>query len=231
MKYEIFKNIERSSRDEKYSQLLSEYGVATVSEAQNKTGIMREYIHPLQQNVSIAGRAITVECTAADNLMIHAAFELCQKGDILVVSTPEHTVNGYFGELMANSAIQRGIAGLVIDGGVRDIKAIRELGFPVWAKYVNVLGTTKKNPGIINKTMKCGGTYITGGDFIVCDDDGVVVVESQMVEKVIENSQKRVEKEVVTRDRIKSGELSINFYNLRPVLSEIGVEYKDGRVV
>lgn len=225
MKFQIIKNIERDPNDIEYSLKLAQYGVATVSESQSNTGVMADYIRPIQHGVSVAGRAITVECTAADNLMIHAALEICQKGDILVVSTPEDTKNGYFGELMANSAMKRGVSALVIDGGVRDSESLRKLGFPVWCRYIYVAGTTKKNPGNINKELNCGRVSITGGDYVVADDDGVVVVKREMLKNVIEKAHERVEREVKTRDKIKSGELSIDFYNLRPVISQLGVEY------
>ncbi|MEM3193047.1 MAG: 4-carboxy-4-hydroxy-2-oxoadipate aldolase/oxaloacetate decarboxylase [Candidatus Parvarchaeota archaeon] len=227
MRFEIIKNIERDNNDLEYSRKLAEYGVATVCEAQGKTGVMLDYMRPIQHGVSVAGRAITVECTAADNLMIHAALEICHKGDILVVSTPKETRNGYFGELMANSAMSKGVSALIIDGGIRDSESIRKLKFPVWCKYIYAVGTTKKNPGNINKEIKCGGISISGGDFVVADDDGVVVVKKEMLKSVIEKAQERVEKEVITRNKIKSGELAIDFYNLRPVLSELGVEYTE----
>lgn len=227
MTFQIVKNIERGENDLEFSKKLAEYGVATVSESQGKTGVMLDCIKPIQHGASIAGRAITVECTAADNLMIHAALEVCQKGDVLVVSTPDNTKNGYFGELMANSAISRGVSALIIDGGIRDSESIRKLKFPVWSRYIYVVGTTKNNPGNINKEIKCGGTTVSGGDFVVADDDGVVVVKREMVEEVIEKAHERVEKEGKTRKKIKSGELAIDFYNLRPVISGLGVEYTE----
>lgn len=230
MSYNIIKNIERSEKDGDYAERLALYGVATVSEAHGKSGDMADYIKPIQQEVSVAGRAITVNCTASDNLMIHAALEICKKGDILVVSTPENSRSGFFGELMANAAINRGVAALIIDGGVRDTRPIRKLGFPVWSKYINVKGTTKKNPGNVNTEIKCGGMLISGGDFIVADDDGVAVVRKEMLETVLKKSQERVEKEVKTRERIRNGELSIDFYNLRPVIFDVGVEYRDNEV-
>lgn len=225
MTYEILKKIERSEKDLEHSRLLAGYGVATVSEAQGKTGIMDDHIKPIQQGKSIAGRAITVECTGSDNLIIHAAFEVCSQGDVLVVSTPNKTKNGFFGELMANSAIKRGVVGLIIDGGVRDTEAMRKLGFPVWSRYVYVMGTTKNMPGNVNKEITCGNVTIYGGDFIVADDDGVVVVKKENLEATLENSRKRTEKEVQTREKIRNGELSIDFYNLRPKIAEANVKY------
>lgn len=229
MSYEIIRDIPRSEKDSEYCRRLAEFGVATVSEAQNKSGVMDVGISPIQRDVSVCGVAVTVECTAPDNLMIHASLETLKPGDILVVKTPTDSKNGYFGELMAHSVIRRGAVGLVIDGGVRDTKQLRELGFPVWAKYINVIGTTKKSPGNINKPIKCGEVEVNPGDYLVADDDGIVVVKRANVQTVVKNSEERVKKERITRSRIDNGELSIDFYNLRPVLEDLGVKYSEGR--
>jgi len=226
VKFEIVREIPRSEKDLEYCRKLAEFGVATVSEAQNKTGVMETYIQPIQRGTSVCGVAVTVDCVAPDNLMIHASLEFLRPGDILVVSTPPSSRNGYFGELMAHSAMRRGAVGLVIDGGVRDTKQLRELSFPAWARYIHVTGTTKKSPGNVNKPINCGGIEVHPGDFVVADDDGAVVVKRKDVLTVLKNSEERVKKEEVTRKRIDNGELSVDFYNLRPILQEIGVVYK-----
>ncbi len=227
MTYSIFTKIPRSDKDEEYSVELKKFGVATISEAQGKRGVMDSAIRPIQAGVTISGTAVTVECIKPDNLMIHAALEFCRKGDILVVKTPASPRNGYFGELMATSASSQGVDGLVIEGGVRDTKELRNMGFNVWCSYVTVLGTTKESQGNVNTPVKVGGVLVYPGDFVVADDDGVVVVSRRDVEGVLSNSDERVKKENITRERLRKGELGVNLYNLKDVLRSIGVEYKE----
>ncbi|MEM0135494.1 MAG: 4-carboxy-4-hydroxy-2-oxoadipate aldolase/oxaloacetate decarboxylase [Thermoplasmatales archaeon] len=227
MNYSIFTKIQRSDKDKEYLEALQKFGVATVAEAQGKRGIMETHIRPIQTGVTIAGTAVTVECIRPDNLMIHAALEFCQDGDILVVKTPESVHNGYFGELMATSAFSRGVRGLIIEGGVRDTRELREMGFSVWCSYISVRGTTKENPGNVNKVVSVGGVLVYPGDFIVANDDGIVVVNRKDIEDVVSNSYLRIQKENVTRERLKRGELGVNIYNLKNVLKSMGVKYEN----
>ena len=228
MIYSIFKEIPRLPNSDKISKSLEELGVATISEAQGKRGVMHTGIKPIQNSPAISGPAVTVECTEPDNLMIHASLEFCKSGDILVVKTPDTSRNGFFGELMATSASARGVRGLVIEGGVRDTSDLRKMGFHVWCSYITVLGTTKQHPGNVNVPILCGGVSVNPGDFVVADDDGVVIVRREEVDEVIDRGKARVTKESVTREKLKEGELGIDIYNLKPVLSSIGVKYEDG---
>lgn len=203
---------------------LTSFGVATVAESQEKQNVMDPLIRPIQTSKSIAGTAVTVRSSDADNLMIHAAIEYCKKGDILVVSTLSETRNGYFGELMATACKRKGVAALIIDGGVRDTEQIRELDFPVWSRYISVTGTSKIKPGWVNVQISVGGVTVNPGDFVVADDDGIVVVKRENAIEVLKASKTREEKENVTRRRIAGGELSMDFYSLRKVVQDLGIE-------
>lgn len=227
MNYTIVKNIERSSEDYNYSKYLANFGVATLSDAQDGTGLMNQYIRPIQSGASIAGTAVTVECISPDNLMIHAALEFCKRGDVLVVSTPQNVVSGFFGELMANAAKKRGVVALIIDGGVRDIKAVRDLGFPIWSKYICAKAPTKNNPGNVNQTITCGNVNVNPGDFIVADDDGVIVISRKNIKIVLKKAYEIVAKDKENLEKIKNGELSIDYDNLRKVLESYEIVYQD----
>lgn len=223
----IVRNIPRSERDSAILDEVSKYGVATLSESQAKKGVLDPSIRPIQEGRKIAGTAITVQCFDADNLMIHAALELCHKGDILVVVSLTETKNGYFGELLARAFLKRGVTGLIIDGGVRDVQSLRQLGFPVWSRYINVVGTTKNSPGSVNIPITCGNVMINPGDFVVADDDGIVSISREDIDSVIKNSREREKRETLTREKIANGELSVDFYNLRERIQSIGVTYVD----
>ncbi len=224
MKYVIVKNIPRGSDDLEISAKLASFGVATVAESQEKQNVMDSEIRPIQLGRSITGTAVTVRTSDADNLMIHAAIEYCQKGDVLVVSTLSETRNGYFGELMATACKKRGVTGLIIDGGVRDTKQLRDIGFPVWSRYVNVTGTSKSKPGWVNVPISAGNVNVNPGDFVVADDDGVVVVRRESVREVLSNANAREDKEKLTRQKIAQGELSMDFYSLRKVIQDLHIE-------
>lgn len=225
MSYKIERTIPRSEKDESVSRKLANYGTATVAESQDKTGIVDIGIRPIQQGVSIAGPAVTVRCFDADNLMVHAALELCNPGDVLVIRSMTSTKHGYVGELIANSCIKRGVAGLVIDGGVRDTAAIRNLHFPIWARYISVAGTSKSRPGWVNVPIEIGGVSVSPGDFVVADDDGIVILPRHKAEDVLSAAEKRLQKEKNTRSKIADGELSVDFYGLKRVISELDIEY------
>lgn len=228
MTYEIIKNIPRSRDDLKKAKLLASYGTATTSDAHKDIHVMEPSIRPITPGSATSGKAITVECNGADNLMVRAALEQCTIGDILVVSTPKGAFHGFFGELMGKSAMTKGVAGLIIDGGVRDSKQLSEMGFYISSRYVAPLKTTKKTPGNVNKPIVCGGIQVNPGDFIVADDDGVVVVPWQIVDEVIEQSEKIIEQEKIKRARISKGNLSFDVDTLRDTLYDLGISYSEG---
>jgi 4-hydroxy-4-methyl-2-oxoglutarate aldolase len=225
VRHTIVRRIPRA--DAKVIAELGEFGVATVHEAQGRIGLMRPYLRPIYPAARAAGSAVTVSCQAGDNLMLHAAMELCQPGDILVVTTTSESTDGMFGELLGVSARAHGAVGLVIDAGVRDVADLTTMNFPVWAKAVHAQGTVKATPGSVNIPIVCAGANIQPGDVIVGDTDGVVVVRRQDAVEVARLSAQRLEKEAVARDKLRNGELGLDFYGLRARLSELGVRYLD----
>jgi 4-hydroxy-4-methyl-2-oxoglutarate aldolase len=225
MKYRIVKTIRRA--DAEVIRTLGRQGVATIHEAQGRTGLMRPYLRPIYSMARVAGSAITVSCQPGDNLMIHAAIEVCQSGDVLVVVTTSDSTDGMFGELLATSCRAHGIAGLVIDAGVRDVADLTAMDFPVWAKAISAQGTVKASPGSVNVEVVCAGEIVRPGDCVVGDQDGVVVVKRELAAEVAQLGQARIEKEQKSRERLNAGELGVDFYGLRAKLKELGVEYVD----
>ncbi len=221
----IIRKIPRADTDA--VRTLGELGVATVHEAQSRTGLMRPYMRPIYPTAKVAGTAITVSCQPGDNLMIHAALELCQPGDVLVVTTTSESTDGMFGELLAVSARARGVAGLVIDAGVRDVADLTAMNFPVWAKAISAQGTVKATPGSVNVPVVCAGAIVRPGDVMVGDVDGVVVVARQAAGEIARRGTDRVAKEQKTRERLRNGELGLDFYGFRAKLAELGVQYVD----
>ncbi len=225
MKHRIVKNIRRAGAE--VIRTLGEQGVATIHEAQGRAGLMRPYLRPIYSSARVAGSAITVSCQPGDNLMIHAAIEFCQPGDVLVVVTTSESTDGMFGELLATSCQAHGIVGLVIDAGVRDVADLTAMNFPVWSKAISAQGTVKASPGSVNIEIVCAGAIVRPGDVIVCDLDGVAVVKREMAAEVAQLGVARIEKEQKSRERLRAGELGIDFYGLRAKLRELGVECID----
>ncbi len=225
MKPTIVRTIRRADADA--IRTLGELGVATVHEAQTRTGLMRPHMRPIDLAAKMAGSAITVSCQPGDNLMIHAALELCQAGDVLVVTTTSESTDGMFGELLAVSSRARGVVGLIIDAGVRDVIDINAMKFPVWAKAISAQGTVKATPGSVNVPVVCAGAIVNPGDVIVGDADGVVVVPRATAADVARLGTDRVAKEQKTRERLRQGELGLDFYGFRARLVELGVRYLD----
>jgi 4-hydroxy-4-methyl-2-oxoglutarate aldolase len=221
----IVRNIQRAGADA--IATLGELGVATVHEAQGRAGLMRPYLRPIYPTARVAGSAVTVSSQPGDNLMIHAALEICQRGDVLVVTTTSASTDGMFGELLAVSARARGVAGLVIDAGVRDVADLTAMQFPVWAKAISAQGTVKATAGSVNIQVVCGGAVVSPGDVIVADLDGVVVVPRASAAEIARLGSERVVKEQKTRERLQKGELGLDFYGFRAKLAELGVRYVD----
>lgn len=221
----VVRNIQRPARAE--VEKLARFGAATVHEAQGRSGLMRPWLRPIWPGASICGTAVTVSAHPGDNWMLHVVAELVQPGDIIVVALPTDSTDGMFGDLLATSYQSRGVLGLIIEAGCRDVKTLEQMKFPVWSRAVSARGTVKATLGSVNIPVVCGGETVRPGDVIVADDDGVVVVPAAQLTAVTAAAAAREQKEATNRSRLAAGELGLDIYGMRPKLEQAGLRYVD----
>lgn len=219
----VIRNIPRSSAETLKG--LAAAGSATVHEAMGRVGLMQPYMRPISAGARAAGNAVTVLVHPGDNWMIHVAVELCRPGDVLVVAVSAECYDGMFGDLLATSLQAHGVAALVIDAGVRDTEDLRAMQFPVWSRAISSKGTIKATLGNVNTPVVCAGAYVTAGDVIVADEDGVAVVPNGEADATLAAAQQRVALESKKRTRLASGELGLDIDNMRPTLEQLGLKY------